>query len=217
MHRYFLSGVVAMVFSALAVAQSAAPILLGRFATQLSPQDVADLEAVLPGGVKPWLLAGGNCLACEASIGAYLPPTVETPVLRRGRVLVVRPPTGLIKGAMTNPRAAITSSWTLTDKSVQYAQVAIPGGGFETLVNGRELHAPFSVLGDFDNEELLSVIAFARSNSRWRGVMEVLSRETDGSVRIQVLISNGNLSLEAILRRDGQSWMMLKEWTVSAE
>jgi len=40
------------------------PVLLGSFATQLSPQDIANLEAVLPSGTKPWLLAGGNCLMC---------------------------------------------------------------------------------------------------------------------------------------------------------
>ena len=48
---------------------AATPTLLGSFATQLSPQDVANLEAVLPGGAKPWLLSGG-CGACEASISS---------------------------------------------------------------------------------------------------------------------------------------------------
>jgi len=50
-------------------------------------------------GAKPRLPGGGDCLFCEAMITAYLPPTTETAELRRGRVLVLQPPAGLIKGA----------------------------------------------------------------------------------------------------------------------
>jgi hypothetical protein len=165
MSRCVLLGVLG-VFSGLSVTSVAAqiqrptvaPIRLGRFATQLSAQDVANLEQVLPNGARPWLLFGGECLFCEASILAYLPPTIETTELRRGRFLVVRPPAGLIKGAMPPMRnAPAVSSWTLTDRSGQYAQVAVAGRGFEPLESVRDLHRPFTVMGEFDDAELLSV------------------------------------------------------------
>jgi hypothetical protein len=194
MSRRVLLGVLA-VFSGLAVTSVAAqiqrptgaPIRLGKFAIQLSAQDVADLEQVLPDGAKPWLLFGGDCVFCEVSIFAYLPPTTETSELRRGRILILPPPAGLIKGgippsAWLRPRPA-PSSWTLTGSSL-YAQVAIPGRGFEPLETDRDLHRPFTVMGDFDDAELLSVVGFARSNSRWSGVMELVKLGAGGSVRV---------------------------------
>jgi hypothetical protein len=225
MHRRLLSAVLAVVFSGLAVPsvavqtqrEAVAPIRLGRFATQLTPQDVANLEPVLPGGAKPWLLFGGECLFCEASVSAYLHPTIETTEMRRGRFLVVRPPAGLIKGAMPMPNAPAASSWTLTERSFQYAQVAVAGRRFEQVESVQDLHKPFSVMADFDDAELLSIVGFARSNSRWAGPMEVVNREADGSVRVQIRVFNGSGRLQAVIRREGQSWAVLKEWIVSAD
>ena len=218
-HRV-LSSVLALVFSGLAIAQAqrdaGAPIRLGRFATQLSSEDVTKLEAVLPTGAKPWLLSGGECLFCEAYVMAYLPPASETTELRRGRFLVLTPPTGLIKGAMPNRNAPAVSSWTLTARSGQYAQVAVAGRGFEPLVSGRELHSPFSVMGDFDDAELLSIVGFARSNKNWTGAMEIVTRDPDGSVRVQIHLAGGLRQL-AVMRRENQTWTVLKEWTVSAD
>jgi hypothetical protein len=59
MSRPFLLGIVMAVFSGLVATSDAAqiqnaatPTLLGRVATQLTSQDVANLEAVLPSGAK---------------------------------------------------------------------------------------------------------------------------------------------------------------------
>jgi hypothetical protein len=70
-------------------------------------------------------------------------------------------------------------------------------------------------MGDFDDAELLSIVGFARSNSRWVGPMEAVSREADGSARVQILVNIGRL--QAVIRREGQSWAVLKEWVVSAD
>ena len=81
----FFWGLTVTLIRARAQRATDAPILQGSFAVQLSPQDIANTERVLPHGAKPWLLGGGDCLFCEAMITAYLPPTTETAELRRGR------------------------------------------------------------------------------------------------------------------------------------
>jgi hypothetical protein len=55
----------------------------GAVARQLTDQDVAALESVLPSGAKPWLLNGDpGMFAGIQSIEAYLSPTTATTALR---------------------------------------------------------------------------------------------------------------------------------------
>src|SRR3989442_15188100 len=73
------------------IAQSATtPLRTGDVARQLTEQDVAALESVLPAGGRPWLLNGdpGQIPGAEY-IDAYLSPTNTTRALRRGTVITV--------------------------------------------------------------------------------------------------------------------------------
>ena len=215
MMRSFPSGVLALALAGLSGAVAAqtqrgtpVPTLLGSFATQLSPQDVGNLEAVLPVGAKPWLLVGGSC-NCSGSIAAYLPPTTETKELRRGRFLVVWPPAGLIRGGL--PTRNTSESWKLTDISGMYAQLAASDGRFEQPESVGNLHGLSTVVGEFDDGELLSIINFVRSNSRLGGPIENVSRSAENVVQVQIPISpNGPRRLVRI-RREGQSWVALNE------
>jgi hypothetical protein len=188
------------------------PILQGSFAVQLSPQDIANIETVLPRGVKPWLLGGGDCLFCEAMITAYLPPDTETAELRRGRGLVLQPPAGLIKGGMPTHNAP--NSWVLMDKSISYAQLPPVGKTFEPTSSTKGL---ITIVGDFSDTELLSVVSFVRSNDRWAGSLEVLSRDNIGVIQLQIHPDSGRGRLLARIRREGQVWIILSESLVSAE
>jgi len=219
MNRRIACVVLAVFFSGLTVtlirvqAQRATdvPIRQGSFAVQLSPQDIANIERVLPQGAKPWLLGGGDCLFCEAMITAFLPPTTETAELRRGRVLVLQPPAGLIKGGM--PTRNAPTSWVLTDKSVLYAQLPPVGQTFDPTPGARNL---IGISGDFSDAELLSVVSFVRSNNRWAGSIEHLSRDAVGVVQVQLRPASGQRLL-ARIRREGQSWIIISESLVSAE
>lgn len=187
------------------------PILQGRFAVQLSPQDIANIERVLPQGAKPFLLGGGDCLFCEAMISAYLPPTTETAELRRGRVLFLQPPAGLIKGSM--PTRNAPTSWVLTDKSGFYAQLPPIGQPFDPAPSARNL---IGIVGDFSDAELLNIVGFVRSNNRWAGSIERLSRGTLSVVGVQLRPASGQRLL-AQIRREGQSWIIISESLVSAD
>jgi len=188
------------------------PILQGRFAVQLSPQDIANIARVLPQGAKPWLLGGGDCLFCVAMITAYLPPTTETAELRRGRVLVLLPPAGLIKGGMPTPN--YPTFWVVTDTSGLYAQVPPVGQSFDPAAGARNL---ISIVGDFSDAELLSIVGFVRTHNRWAGSLEVLNRDAAGVVQVQIRPASAHGRLLLRIRRKDQNWIVINESLVTAE
>src|SRR5438034_826927 len=88
------------------------PLRIGVLGSQLTNEDVAALETVLP--AKPWLLNGNYTQFVHAEyVQAFLPPTVEMKVLLRGTVINVQ---------RRNPQ----STWVV-QRMESYAQVAIPG------------------------------------------------------------------------------------------
>jgi|SRR5215831_15028033 len=124
----------------------------GDVSRQLTEQDVAALERVLPSGAKPWLLNGDPAqLAGFEYIQAYLPPTSATSTLRRGTVI----------GVMR--RTSPLTEWTVTYSST-YAQVAIPGRAFDQIEGDQDINRPFQVTGNFDDTELVGLVRFLRSN-----------------------------------------------------
>src|SRR5215471_13045105 len=69
---------------------AAMPHRTGDVAKQLTEEDIAGLDMVLPPGEKPWLLNGDRAQFGESqTIEAFLPPTVSTMSLRRGTVVSV--------------------------------------------------------------------------------------------------------------------------------
>src|SRR5689334_9264607 len=96
------------------------PIRTGLVARQLTDDDVAALGLALPSGSRPWLLNGDHTQFLNAEyVEAFLPPTVETQVLRRGMIVSVE-------------RRTPTSPWVI-QRSESYAQVAIPGRSFDEI------------------------------------------------------------------------------------
>jgi hypothetical protein len=206
----FVWGLIDMLIGAQAPRVADVPLLQGSFAVQLSPEDIANIEKVLPQGAKPWLLGGGDCGFCQAMITAYLPPTTATPELRRGRIIVLQPPAGVIKGSMPTPNPP--TSWVLTDRSSLYAQLPPVGQTFDPGPSAKIL---IGILGDFSDSDLLSIVGFVRS--KWAGSLEHLSRDAVGVVQVQINPGPSRGRLLAQLRREGQTWIILSERTVSAE
>src|SRR5262249_48040611 len=129
----------------------------GDVARQLTEQDIAALELVLPAGGKPWLLNADNAQDANSQyVQAFLPATVSTPALRRGTVITVE---------RRNPLDA----W-VAQRAESYAQVAIPGRNFDQIQGDQDLNRPFRVFGRFDDTELVQLVGFLRSNPPTPGV-----------------------------------------------
>jgi hypothetical protein len=133
---------------------TAVTLRTGDVARQLTDQELAALELVLPSGATPWLLDGDPTQAPGIqSILAYLSPTTATSTLRRGTVITVT------RRTLPLPLTA----WAV-ERSWSYAQVAIPGRQFDKIEGDQDINRPFVVIGDFDDTELVSLVGFLRSN-----------------------------------------------------
>lgn len=180
------------------------PLRTGDVARQLSEQDVAGLEAALPAGAKPWLLDGEPAQAPGLEyVAAYLSPTNTSPVLRRGMVVTVvrriRPPVG---------------EWSLL-RTESYAQVAIPGRSFNDIQGDQDINRPFRVIGRFDDDELIRLVHFLRSNPPTRGLDRIqpwpflsMQRKADDSVQVMLRGSVGR-GQAITLRQAGQDWVIV--------
>src|SRR5262245_1079150 len=127
------------------------PLRTGEVARQLTEQDIAALELVLPPGSKPWLLNADNAQVANMQYAqAFLPATVSTPALRRGTVITVE-------------RRKPLDAW-VAQRAESYAQVAIPGRNFDQIQGDQDLNRPLRVFGRFDDSELVQLVEFLRSS-----------------------------------------------------
>src|SRR5438093_8228822 len=105
------------------------PLRTGEVARQLTEQDIAALELVLPAAGKPWLLNGDTAQFGNLQfVQAFLPATVSTPALRRGTVISV---------VRRNPLDA----WVV-QRAESYAQVTIPGRTFDQIAGDQDINRP---------------------------------------------------------------------------
>src|SRR5690349_21017031 len=95
---------------------ASAPLLIGPKAERLTVQDIATIDRAFPDNAKPWLLIGDA--GPTGGIQAFLPPTTNTPDLRRGQMA------GLENAA---------PAWSIRMPTESYAQVAIPGRNFDQI------------------------------------------------------------------------------------
>jgi hypothetical protein len=177
-------------------------IRLGNGARQLSDQDIANIEMVLPAGKKPWLLSGELGAMLVPSITAYLPPATETREMRRGSLITLRRPVG----ASVN-----TQPWTIMDANGAYAQVAVSGRGFDQIEGDQDINRPFSVGGAFDDAELLSIVTFLRLNSSTSGPLRGVNRQADGQIVVGIRRSaTGSTRMVLGKQREGLGWIILE-------
>jgi hypothetical protein len=168
---------------------------------QLTREDVAALEMVLP--AKPWLLNGSRIQFGIAEwVQAFLPPTGETQVLRRGAIVYAE--------RRTNPLGA----WVVK-RTESYAQVAIPGRRFDEIRDDHDINRPFRVIGQFEDEGIIRLVEFLRSNPPTRGrpvelwPIGSVQRRLDDSVEVGLMetASHGQVIR---LRRSGQDWVIVE-------
>ena len=137
------------VFMGIPTGQNSPPVRLGDLAQKLNEQDLYDLLLLLP--QRPWLLSSTGRGVNEV-IKAYLPPTKETAEIRRGYAILLQP----------SPQTS--TSWTVLEGRAIYAQVSVPGKAFE-VQSDQDTNRPFTLLSDFDDSELLSLVSAVRSYS----------------------------------------------------
>ena len=93
-----------------------------------------------------------------------------------------------------------------------YAQLPVADGRFELRQSEGDPRGLFVVVGNFDDAELLSIVSFVRSNSRFsRSADPITHVSRSGDNAVQVQISKGGPHTLVLIRREGQSWVMLKE------
>jgi len=179
------------------------PLRTGEVARQLTEQDIAALELVLPAAGKPWLLNGDTAQFGNLQfVQAFLPATVSTPALRRGTVISV---------VRRNPLDA----WVV-QRAESYAQVTIPGRTFDQIAGDQDINRPFRVIGPFDDSELVRLVESLRSDPTPLGrdfsiqAWPILSvvRKTDDSV--EVMLRGAAMQGQVImLRQAGQDWIVV--------
>jgi hypothetical protein len=181
----------------------------GDLARSLTEEDIATFEQMV--GARPWLV-DGVFLGPESksqSITAYFEPTTVTPMVRRGAYL-----------KFTRDLNSSPGPWSGVGSAQPYFQVAVPGRPFQQIENDEDLNRPFTVKGSFQNEELVELVTFLRSNpgvipSRGQGTVgklpiASLERLKDGSVRAEW---NYDLRLHtgqtAVVEKRGSNWAVV--------
>jgi len=182
----------------LAQAAASLPLRMGDFARTLSEKDIADIEAMVPAnGGKPWLLEG-PVGQIGFSITAYLPADSETRELRRGTSITLLKRPG-------------ESSWSVRRPGL-YAQVALAGRDFNSITGDDDLNRPFSVSGEFESADLISLVTFIRSkpgNVEGSWPIEFIGRPSPpgaGMVNVTLNQPNGSLLMMARFRKRESGW-----------
>jgi hypothetical protein len=194
---------------ALALAQaSATTARTGDIARSLTAEDIATVERMV--GTKPWLVEGRRPAGSPSksqTIQAYFAPTTVTPNLRRGAYLT-----------FTRELNPGPGPWEGVGSARPYFQVAVPGRPYEQIENDNDLNRPFTVKGNFQNDELIELVTFIRSNpevpeGRGRGKVgtspiSFIERLPDGSARVEWQFEP-NQGQRAILEKRGANWALI--------
>jgi hypothetical protein len=155
-----------------------APICIG---VQGWDREVAE-DLVEKNGGTPWLFVGRKTQIGELWIYSFCKPAVETPRIRRGIaiVLVLRSGSG-----GSEPKLRVRHS-------NPYAQVAIEGRDFDQIEGTLDLNLPFRVIGTFNDNELIGLVNFVRSEpsqksdqpARLQWPIEHMEKKSDGSIEV---------------------------------
>jgi hypothetical protein len=184
----------------------------GPLSESLPAQDVAAIEALVVEHGIPWALLGwrSQVLPDIRYVDVFLQPTVSRSKLRRGRVLHLQ----CVPGA----EQLACLQWTLAGAAGAYVQVAHGRAFTEGLGPRSPLERPIRTVGEFSDEEILTLVSYIRASPRpstRRGVdmgrldgsepALDISREPDGSVRA-LLTRDSGVSQTARFVRTGRGW-----------
>ena len=200
------------------------PVVVGEPGNRLPRYDLRAVGRLVgaPGG-QPWLLARVRGMAGMSEIvSVYASPAVSTESVRRGTLWHVH--------RQLTERGGSWRPWRLGDNE-PYAQVRIPGRDFGDVRGPGDFNRPFSVNGEFSNEELVAIVNYLRTSPtiedsleprgrqakvpRVRGGSPIwwMKRHGPGSVEVN-LVDGASRGQLVRLKQVGKRWIVLviQEW-----
>ena len=195
------------------VAGQAADFALQRFGSlSVSDVEVAQIaDLVVSTGKRPWLLRSPHTMELDVRLAyLFLEPDLTGARVHRGRLLTLR-----ADGAPYSPPR---SPWRLGD-SRSYAYIPSQGRRAGEIRSERDSDWPFTVQGEFDDETLISLVDFIRSQPHLPMVpagqapqqvsgapISVIARRSDN---IFIGLRTGDLQGEdiTVVRQNGQ-WVI---------
>ena len=196
------------------VASQASDAQLGRFGRvgqALTEADITQIASLAKTyGKSPRLVLGESSMVQGlAVIRVFLESdNTDTPV-QRGTMLRLE--------AETPPKVSEASVWRVT-VTQSYACIAAPGRRHFEITSAQDIGWPFIVDGQFDDETLLSIVAFIRTRPRLSETPEGVAM-SDAPISSIVLRNNevvittrtGELQGERVtLVRRGDQWVMTR-------
>jgi hypothetical protein len=182
--------------------------LFGR--APVSDAEVAQIaELASSTGKRLWLLHTPNAVMMSARVSfLFLEPDVFGRRVLRGRVLRL--------GADEPPNVPIRSPWTIRE-SQSYAYIAITQRQQGEIESADDLSWPFRIDGEFDDDTLISVVEFIRSQPPIPGAF----RTTVPAAPISVIARRDEAIIVALrpheemghgvwLVRKNQSWVITR-------
>ena len=164
-------------------------------------------------GGSPWLIYGFERLPSLSdpvfAIEAYLPADVTTPEVRRGSVLNASRQSGQII-SINAPNA---------ERGGRYAQVAVPGRGFDAIQGDRDINLPFLLIGAIDDADLVRIVTLVRSSpalpppyGRAPGHWPIRSvtRRADDSVDVHQLSVDRGRGQGMTISRQTSGWVVTR-------
>jgi hypothetical protein len=129
-------------------------------AKDLTPAEMAQVRRLArPTGRQPWLIhgfrygLGAKSTPRRMQLGIYLQPDVENGGLRRGRMLLLE---------ISAPAGAGQTPSLRIESTAKYAQLVVPGRRPDDVKGKWDLHRPFLVDGEFDDQTLVSLVTLIR-------------------------------------------------------
>jgi hypothetical protein len=167
-------------------------------------------------GSRPWLLLGqGSMMPGRQSASLFLESDVLGARVMRGRMLRL-----VADGPPTLP---VRSAWRI-EESRRYAYIPTQGRQPKDISSESDIDWPFTVDGEFDDDTLVSVVEFVRSNPRVpmrafaqhisRAPISVIARRDDG-ILVAQRTSEWTGDQFWLNRKDGQ-WVITRSesWIV---
>ena len=137
------------------VSAQATDFALRRFGSQpVSDAEVAQIaELAISTGKRPWLLRSPSSMITDVRVASlFLEPDVPSLRVQRGRMLRV------VSAGSPSAR----SPWRIRESHL-YAYIPIAGRRPGEILDEGDLGWPFILEGEFDDDTLISVVEFVRS------------------------------------------------------
>ena len=137
-------------------AAQATDFALHRFGSHpVSDAEVAQIAELASTGKRPWLLRSPRSLITNVRVASlFLEPDVPSIRVQRGRMLRL-----VAEGPPSGPAS---SPWRIRESHL-YAYIPIAGRRPGEILDEGDLGWPFILDGEFDDDTLISVVEFIRS------------------------------------------------------